>query len=150
MSRLHRFGCYNELAALAGGLERAGSRGDHIWNPSLLNTPVCGLALQRGATGREQSSVHAGAGAVRPPNRTVVDFCWALKPQEPNKLLHGQIRPVVFKVLFNGLGVLLKKKTASTLASLASFPTPPPPPPAHCIVGRLSCAVCPHRYAALR
>lgn len=115
-------------------MERAGSRGDRIWNPSLLNTPVCGLAPRRGATGREQSSVHAGAGAVRPPNRTVVDFCWALKPQEePNKLLHGQIRPVVFKVLFNGLGILLKKKKKLLLPSLLSLlslllvPLPHPP-----------------------
>lgn len=127
-------------------MERAASRGDHIWNPSLLNTPVCGLAPQRGATGREQSGAHAGAGAVRPPNRTGVDFCWAHKPQEePNKLLHGQIRPVVFKVLFNSLGILLKKKKNCFYPRFSRFF---PYSSAHCIVGRLSCAVCPHRYAS--
>lgn len=87
------------------------------------------------ATGREQSGARAGAGAVRPPNRTGVDFCWALKPQEePNKLLHGQIRPVVFKVLFNGLGILLRKKKKLLLPSLLSLLSlllrPPHPPTA--------------------
>lgn len=135
-------------------MERAGSRGDHIWNPSLLNTPVCGLAPQRGATGREQSSVHAGAGAVRPPNRTVVDFCWALKPQEePNKLLHGQIRPVVFKVLFNGLGILLKKKKNCFYPRFSRFfpysSSPSPTRPLHCWEIVLRCLPPQVRSAAL-
>lgn len=51
------------------------------------------------------AEMHASVGAVGPPNRTAEE---PLRPlEEPNKLLHAQIRPVVFKVLFNSFGVLL-------------------------------------------
>lgn len=50
------------------------------------------------------AEIHACVGAVGPLRRCVV----APEPQEePNKLLHAQIRPVVFKVLFNSFGILL-------------------------------------------